>query len=382
MDYHEKRRQYRKDFPILNREIYLNHASHSPWSVRSLKAMDIFMRSLAYGPMLPWEEWNEEQNRTRDLMGKLIGAEPDEIGFNYNTSLSLIMFTHAISWEPGDNIIVPDKCFPSIVHPARLLKQRGVEPRIVEVADGIISEDRLISAIDDRTRMMIVPLVSFVYGQKLDIAKLAGACRDAGVFLVVDAIQAVGAIKVDVKALECHALCFGSPKWMFGPMGIGTIYIHRDEICRMKVPQLGMMSVEDPWNFFDYEQPMVEGCRRFECGCPNHLAHFGINPNLEMFLDLGPENTDSYLMELSGWLHDELTARGAKVVTPRDDSRRAAIVTFDAASAGWENADRLIETLDNSSIRVSVRMGLVRVSPHFYNEREEIDKFLDVAVKK
>jgi cysteine desulfurase/selenocysteine lyase len=382
MDYNEKRLRYRKEFPILNREIYLNHAGHGPWSASSLKAMDIFMRSFCFGPMLPYAVWNEEQDRTRSLMAQLLNAAPDEIAFNYNTSLSLIMFTNAVNWEKGDNIIVPDKCFPSVVHPARLLRQDGVEARIVDVTDdGLISEDSLISAIDSRTRMMIVPLVSFVYGQMLDIPKLNDACRDAGVYLVVDAIQAVGPMKVDVKELGCHALCFGSPKWMFGPMGIGTVYVNHDDMEAMRIPQMGMWSVDDPWNFFDYDQPLVSECRRFECGCSNNLAHFGINPNLEMFLDLGPEHTEKYLLELTAYLHDELTGRGIKVVTPREDERRAAIVTFDAVSAGWDNPDLLLETLNAANIRVSVRMGLVRVSPHFYNNREEIDKLLEVVTE-
>jgi len=382
LNFEEKRKHYRREFPVVETEIYLNHAGHGPWSVSSVKAMESFMKSFAYGPMLHYDFWDEEQDTTRRLMAQLLGAAFEEIAFNFNTSLSLFMFTHSMAWEPGDNIIVPDRCFPSIVQPAKLLRQQGVEGRVVETVDGLISIDKLAGAIDGRTRMMIVPLVNFLTGQRLDIARLSRACRDSGVFLVVDAIQAVGPIKVDVKALGCHALCFGSPKWMFGPMGVGTIYIDLEEIEKLRVAQMGMLSVPDAWNFFDYDQPLVPQCRRFECGCQAHLAHFGINPNIRMFLDLGPENTERYLLELTGYLHDELTGNGIDVITPRADSERAAIVTFSAESAGWDDADLLLKTLDESSIRVAVRMGMVRVSPHFYNNREEIDRFLDAVFRR
>ncbi len=382
MDFEQKRKHYRREFPMVENETYLNHAGHSPWSASSLKAMDYFMGTLCEGPMLQYQEWDEERDRTRSLMGRMLNCDADEIGFNYNTSLSLAMFSHSILWKPGDNIIVPDKCFPSVVMPAKLLERRGVEARVVESGDWLVSEDDLLGAIDERSKLMIVPLVNFLTGQRVDVARIAKECRNAGVFLVVDAIQAVGALKTDVKRLGCHALCFGSPKWMFGPMGVGTVYLDRDEIENLLLAQTGMFSVEDPWNFFDYDQPMVRNCRRFECGCPNHLGHYGINPNLEMFLDLGLENTEAHILGLTGYLHDTLTARGVEVITPREDHRRSGIVTFDAHSAGWDDANALLGTLDASLIRVSVRMGLVRVSPHFYNHRGEIDRLLEVVFRE
>jgi selenocysteine lyase/cysteine desulfurase len=194
----------------------------------------------------------------------------------------------------------------------------------------------------------------------------------------VDAIQAAGPIKIDVKALECDTLCFGSPKWMFGPMGVGTLYVEKEALKKLLVPQVGMYSVRDAWNFFNYDQEIIYETRRCECGVHMHLAHYGINPNIEMFLDLGLDNTEKYLLGLTGYLHDRLTERGVEVITPRQDHRRAAIVTFDAKSAGWESGETLLEKLDKSDIRVSLRMGLIRVSPHFYNTREEIDRLLGV----
>lgn len=379
MGYDEKRRFYRDEFPVLKYETYLNHASHGPWSTSSIENMNRFASSLNEGPMWPYEVWEKEQDLTRELMGKFLNADPDEIGFNFNTSLSLILFSHAMHWEKGDNIIVPDRCFPSIITPAKLLSQWGVEARVVEGVGGLISIEKLIDSIDSRTKLMIVPLVNFLTGQRLDIPLLSKVCRDAGVFLVVDAIQAAGPIEIDVKALGCHALCFGSPKWMFGPMGIGTIYISFEDLEKINLPQMGMFSVQEPWNFFDYNQELVCNSRRFECGCPANLSHYGINPNIKMFLDLGVKNTENYLLELTGRLHDELTKRGISIITPRDNMERAAIVSFDANSAGWGDADQLIAALDESKVRVAVRMGFVRVSPHFYNEWEEVEKLLDVV---
>jgi selenocysteine lyase/cysteine desulfurase len=226
--------------------------------------------------------------------------------------------------------------------PAKLLTQWGVEARRVECVDGLISEDALISSIDKRTKMMIVPLVNFLTGLRLDVAKIARECRRAGVFLAVDAIQAAGPVKIDVRALGCHALCFGSPKWMFGPMGIGTCFIEREYIRKLKIPQVGMYAVKDPWNFFNYDQDFVDVAMVYECGCPAMMSHYGINPTLEMFLDIGPENIENYILKITGDFHDELTSRGVNVLTPREDSRRGAIISFDAASAGWENATEFL----------------------------------------
>lgn len=379
MDFESKCQHYRKLFPILKTNIYLNHASHSPWSTSSVKMMEDFIHSLCEGPMRPYDDWMAVMEKTRELLARFINADIDEVGFNISTSLSIALLTQCINWQPGDNIIVSDREFPSIVMPAKLLNQRGVEAKIVQTVDGLIDEDKLIGEINKRTRMMIVSLVNFLTGQRLDVRKISDACRNAGVFLVVDAIQGAGQIKIDVKELGCHSLCFGSPKWMFSPMGVGTIFIAKEYLNSLMIPQVGMFSVPDPWNFFNYDQPFVNACSRFECGCPSHIAHHGMLPALEMLLDLGAENIEKYLLDISGRLHDELTKRGARVVTPREDARRSAIVTFDAKSAGWQDGESLLEALAKANITVCLRMGLIRVSPHFYNNWDEIEKFLNVV---
>ena len=112
----------------------------------------------------------------------------------------------------------------------------------------------------------------------------------------------------------------------------------------------------------------------------NYLAHYGINPTVEMFLDLGQENIEHHLLTITGEFHDKLTSNGVKVLTPREDTRRAAIVTFDARSAGWESAEALMAALNEKLIRVSVRMELLRISPHFYNTSDELDKVLEITL--
>jgi cysteine desulfurase / selenocysteine lyase len=382
LDFEGKRLHYRRDYPIIESETYLNHAAHGPWSIKSSEAMKNFIDSFCEGPMLDYTEWYALQDRTRALLAQMLNAEVDEIGFNYNTSLSLILLSRCVDWQKGDNIIVSDREYPSVVMPAKLLEQWGVEARIVDTVDGLTSVDKLLDAIDGRTRMIISSLVNFLTGQRVDIKKLAKGCRQAGIILVVDAIQAAGPLKIDVKDLGCHALTFGSPKWMLGPMGVGTIYLERESIGKLKIPQIGMYSVPEPWNFFDYNQPINCQCSRFECGTQNFVAHYGFHHNVEMFLDLGQANIEKYLLELTGKLHDELTRNGIKVITPRADKGRAAIITFDAESAGWPDAKALIDHLAKSKVSVATRMGMVRVSPHFYNEWHEVEKFLDLTIKK
>jgi selenocysteine lyase/cysteine desulfurase len=337
--------------------------------------------SFCEGPLLDWTEWNGVMEEVRGLLARLLSASADEIGFNYNTSLSLMLLSRCVDWHKGDNIVIPDREFPSVVMPGKLLQQWGVEARVIPAVGDLADTDKLLGAIDSRTRMMMVSLVNFLTGQRLDIKKLAKGCREAGVVLVVDAIQAAGPIKIDVKDLGCHALCFGNPKWMMGPMGIGTMYVDRDSIDLLKIPQVGMFSVPEPWNFFDYDQPFVCSCNRYECGTQPVISHYGYRPILEMFLDLGPENIERYLLDLTGKLHDELTRRGVKVITPRNDRDRAAIVTFDAASAGWPDAQALRDTLFKAGVVVSLRMGLIRVSPHFYNTWDEVERLLELVFK-
>ena len=382
LDFEGKRHHYRRLFPVLEQVTYLDHAAIGPMSIPCVEAMESLMKSFSEGPMRPWTEWEAVRQYNRELMAKFLCADIDEIAFNFNTSVSLLLMSNCIAWQPGDNLIVPDREFPSVVMPAKLLEQDGVEARIVEPVDGLTSVDALLGAIDSRTKMMMVSMVNFLTGQRLDIKRLAKGCRDAGVILVVDAIQAAGPIKINVKDLGCHALTFGNPKWMFGPMGIGILYVDKDLICDLRIPQAGMFSVPEPWNFFNYEQPFVCTAIRYESGTQNHFGHHGYVKNLEMFLDLGPAKIEKYLLDFTGRIHDELTRRGVKVITPRADKDRAAIVTFDAASAGWPDAQVLWETLDKAHVTVSTRMGLIRLSPHFYNNWKEVERFLEVTFKE
>ncbi|HWN99534.1 MAG TPA: aminotransferase class V-fold PLP-dependent enzyme [Blastocatellia bacterium] len=369
----------RSFFPITENYIYMNHAAVSPLSARVRDAMIAITDDIARHGTAHYDDWYRTYELARSSAAKLINARAHEIAFMPNTSTAISAVANGLDLREGDNVVTSGVEFPANIYPwMRLGEERGIRMKLAPERDGRIDPDELLALIDDRTRVVTVSWVQFASGFRSNLSRIGKACRERGVFFMVDAIQGLGALKLDVERDYVDAFAADGHKYLLGSEGTALFYVSDRVIERVKPTVVGWTSVKDYEDFShggsDYKLDYREGALRFECGSLNTVGMYGLGAAIDLFLEVGPEQIEEYVLSLSDYLAEGLAATGYKVIGSRKPGETSAIVTciHERHSPG-----DLYRVLRSKNIITAPRMNRLRISPHFYNTREEIDALID-----
>ncbi|UCF70157.1 MAG: aminotransferase class V-fold PLP-dependent enzyme [candidate division WOR-3 bacterium] len=319
-------------------------------------------------------EMLELVEEARNLAARLVHAEPAEITFVKNTTQGLLLAANGIRWQKGDNVVIPEKEFPANVFPWLNLTEAGVEVRFVPLRGGRFTVEDIDRFVDSRTRAISVSAVSFVDGFRCDLEGIGRYCKDKDIFFVVDAIQALGAVDVDVRECRCDVLSADSHKWLLGPQGIGFAYVSTNALDRLKVSNMGWMSMTDEGNHLCYDIRLKHSAARFEEGTLNILGIMGLKATLEMLLAIGIPVIQSRILELLDQLVAGLTEKNYEIRSSMKISERSGILSF---AHRQRSAEEIFRRLFEANVVCALRDNAVRLSPHFYNNTVDIRKFLD-----
>jgi cysteine desulfurase / selenocysteine lyase len=359
-------------------EIYLNHAAISPLPKHTLSAIRNFLNEREYGPIENFETWMKTVQDTRSRICELIHApDKDQISFMGNTSDAISAVAGGYLWKPGDEVILNSIEFPANIQPFRILEKKGVKPVYIKPdQNGYITAEVLEQAITPRTRMLSISAVQYLTGFRADLDSIGQLCRNYNIFFIVDAIQGLGAVKIDVQKAQIDALATGAHKWLMSPMGTGFLYLSERLAECMKPAKTGWLSVENPWELSNYNQPWKPLSGHLETGTYNIIGIIGLNESLKMILDIGMDVIEKKIIALSGYVSDNIIdSDKATLLSPLDDRFRAGIVTFKPYRS--QNPEESVYQLKQCKITISAREGYYRISPHFYNTSDETDMVLE-----
>jgi cysteine desulfurase/selenocysteine lyase len=369
---------YRKEFPVTERYIYLDHAGVAPVSLRVKKAVERFLTESAEGGAFHYPQWAERIVKTRKNCARLINAEADEIAFVKSTSHGLSIVAQGLDWKAGDNLLIYEREFPSNIYPWLNLKRKGVEVRIIPSRNGRIYIEDIEQLMDSRTRLLAISSVQFSNGFKIDLKRVGELCQKKEVLFCVDTIQSLGVIPMDVRAYHIDFLSADGHKWLLGPEGVGIFYGRKELAERLNPPLIGWKSVQNEFDFDHPEFKLKTDALRFEEGSMNLLGIFGLGAAIELLLEIGIDKIYSRVLDLGDVIIREAEKRGFKILTPKAREERGGIVTFSGKFDPVKTRDALRE----KGIMVNARDGGIRVSPHFYNMDEELERFFAVLSGK
>lgn len=366
--------RWRTEFPITQDLVYLDHASLGPMPARTVQAIAARLQAQSRRGSLEHAGLHELAETCRGEFADYIGARADQIAYTPNTSGGLSMLAAGLSWREGDEVVVPAIDFPSAVLPWMTLQRHGVRVLRVPCEDGRVDVQRLLQACTPRTRLVCASWVQFSSGCVLDLMALGTACRQRGILLAVDAIQAVGAIDVDVSALPVDALATHSYKWLLGPQGIGWLYLADTLRDRLQLSAAGPRSVRLGDSYFDHRLDPLPGAARLETGIlPFHLIA-GASASLRLLREAHAQGAAARVRRLNAHLSEGLLRAGCQLRGgPDRGAFDAGIVSF-VPPRGTSAQCR--QHLLDAGIVTSDREGCIRVSPHFYNTEDELDALL------
>ena len=330
--------------------------------------------------------------RARSGFAALIGAEPDEIAVTKNVSEGLNLFGASLPWEAGDNVVL---C-PGLEHPNNIylwyaLRERsGIEVRPLEPVDGRLPVERVAAAVDDRTRLITFPSVSFAPGFLTDASGLVEVARSVGALTLVDAAQSIGALETDVRALGVDALAVAAQKCMLSVYGTGFLYVRRavaETLTPIHVARYGVdLEGAHETAFSDRGEIRYRpGARRFDVGNYNYAGAAAAGAALELLQGWGVDRVESHVRELARRLAQGFLDLDLPVVGGAPGPQLAHIV-----SVGWSGGGRHYTADDpamNSlrahlladGIQHSIRSGVLRFSLGVYNDEGDVEATLASA---
>jgi selenocysteine lyase/cysteine desulfurase len=371
----EEIKRWRREFSLPACTVYLNHAAVSPLPFRVMSAVDGALREAAAGADAIWMERLAECDRVRESAAKLLGAgAAREVAFVPNTSAGLSYVAEGIAWRDGDNVVSADSEFPSNVYPWLGLADRGVELRRVAEVDGQVTLEALERAITPRTRVVALSWVQYASGFRIDLAAVAELCRVHDALLVVDAIQGLGALPLSVSESGVDVCVAGAHKWLLGGEGIGVFYVSERALERIRPVIRGWRSVKNVFGPVSDPPDYADGAARFECGTANVAGIYGLGAAIDWLLEIGPERIGQRVLSLAQRTERGLARLGFELAVQRRPDTASGIV---AAEHPEVAARTLLKKLAAGDIQVADRQGFLRISAHFYNTEEEIDRCLD-----
>lgn len=365
---------WRSEMPIVGQYSFLDHAAIAPISGRAAAAMRKFCDEAeshghARGGLLP------EAKRVRRLAAKLLNCLPEEIAFVKNTSEGICFVANGLQFSHGDNIVTTAVEFPANVYPWMNLRDAGVQLKMVPEDKGRIPLERIVELIDERTRLVAISSVQFASGFRTDLAALGQACQERGVLFCVDAIQSLGCVPIDVRAMKIDFLSADGHKWLLGPEGAGIFYCRHELLGLLRPMEVGWLSVKDAGDFGHYKLEFRDDARKFDSGSYNHVGIWGLGASLDWILEIGVETIWERVRMLTDRLAAGARAKGYRVVSSREPSEASGIVAL--VSDRHEHARIVSHLRQEYRTVIAAHLGRLRVSPHFYNTEDEIDQLIE-----
>jgi len=341
--------------------------------------MTSYLRRRSEGALDTYQEDVAMVSSCRAAIARLIRAESAErISFHGSTSDAINVIASGIPWKTGDRILVGDSEFPANIYPYLNLKPLGVEVDFIEAPDGRLTADLVASRMGQHTRLLALSAVQYLSGYREDLRSIGIMCRNNSTILAVDGIQAAGAIRLDVQKMYIDALSAGSQKWQMGPHGTGFLYLTDDLQARIRQRNLGWLSVENPWDFHNFSQPLASSARRYEGGSLNMPGLWGLQEAIATLIEFGPDGIESHILAVTSRLMERLSRiDGLELFSPVADEERGGIVTVSLAPP--LDARAVFGALQERGATIALRDGMLRYSPHFYNTIGEMDEVAEMT---
>jgi len=383
----DQERRWREEFPITRDLVYLNNCSLTPLHRSGRERIERFAREWTdLGGRAWYDHWIGEYEALRDGIAGVLGATRDEVATLPNVSAGLVGIASTLDYAKRPKVVVADLDFPTDGHAFHAVAGRGARVEFVRSPDRVrVPLELFERAVDESTAAVCTGHVYFTTGWIQDVRALAEICHRRGAVLVVDAYQSIGAFPFDVRASGVDYLVGGTLKWLMGGPGIAFLYARREVAERARPSAVGWWGVMDPFAFDVEHLAYGTGARRFEYGTPAVAAIYAARAGLELLDRIGVSTVRARHMLLSQRLVDGAIAQGWSVRCPLAAAERTAIVTLE-----HPEPQRVVDTLRAQGVICDSRtlaplaeqgplpLGLVRLSPHYFNTLEEMDRALEL----
>jgi len=362
----------RKLFPVTQSCIYLDSAHYSQYSLETNRRLVNFINEFTFTNKNLGLFVNQKSIDLKEKIAKIINAKKENIIITGSTTHGLNIFANGINLKKGEKVAFADSEFPALVYPwLNQHKLKGTEYVYIPSENGKIKIEDIEKTIkENNVKVLTISSVEFL-GFRNNLIEVSKICNKYGCILVVDAIQSLGVCPMDVNEFNIDFLAAGAQKWMMSPAGIGFAYIS-DKMRGIISPTYASTSSikYDFKNFLKYELNFNDDASAYENSTHNCLGMIGLESTMDLFLKLGVENIFNHILNLLDIFVEELDKKKYSIESVLNYDNRSNILIFSAVDKSKN--ENIQKYLEEKNIFIALREGFLRVSPHIFNNREDI----------
>jgi selenocysteine lyase/cysteine desulfurase len=261
--------------------------------------------------------------------------------------------------------------FPSNWTPWKRLEERGVAVRVADRP----TLDAIVPHVDWRTRVVTVSSVAFHNGFVAELDAIGGFCAARDILFCVDAIQSVGVLPIDVRKSQISFLAADGHKWMCAPEGAALFYAAAERRELLRVIENGWTNIERHGKFIGCGTELLADARRFEAGSLNTNGIYGLRAAIDLLHEIGMGEISRRALAVAKLLAEGLESIGWRIESPKPIASPIVGATppdVEKSVLWWHRK------LEEANIVTAPREGMIRFSPHFYNDATEVERTIEV----
>jgi kynureninase len=372
--------RWREEFPILRDTVYMISNSLGAMPRGAADGLAEYARIWATRGIRAWEEhWWEMALEVGDRIGTIIGAPPGSVSMQENVTSASMVVLSCLEPRPGrDAIVCTEMDFPSLIHLYRAHQGAGLRLEIVPgETDLSVRTERVVEAIDASTLVVALSQVLFRTSYIMDIAPIVERAREFGAAVILDTYQSAGIIPVDVTSLGVDFAVGGCLKWLCGGPGNAFLYVRPDLLPRLRPRFTGWVAHRDPFGFGTGPLEARDDAMKMMNGTPAIPAYYAALAGLEIIRKVGVQRIRDKSRRMTAHLLRRIEQLGLSAKVSSDPERIAGTVALEVPEGR-----HVARALKAGGFLVDYRVGAgIRISPHFYNTFEELDRIVEEAAR-
>jgi selenocysteine lyase/cysteine desulfurase len=375
----------REQFDVPREICYLNAASYSPLPRKTQEAARAAVGRKGQPWLVRGGFAGEIHERTRAAAARLINADADDVGLISSVGYGVATAAKLVAIPRGTRVLVleNDHSSPVLEWQSRAEAQGFAVETVRQPEDGDWTS-AVLSAIERAgsppVALASISSVHWSDGGLIDVEQVGAALKKRGALFLIDATHQVGVLAMDVRRLDPDFVIFPTYKWVLGPYGRAFIYVakrHQDGIP-LEQTAAGRRNVNAENNVYFTDVRYLPDARRFDMGERDHFISMEMAAiGMELMAEWGSDAIMARLKMLTGRIADGLQNTGMRVP---DVKVRAPHILSLGFPGGMPAG--LVEGLAGEGIHVAPRLGRMRISPHVYNDEEDVDRFLTALAKR
>lgn len=352
---------------------YFNHAAIGPISSFVKEKIDSYIFDRSEGCIENYFETIPQINSAKEKIAGMLNTESENIAWNDNVSNAINLIANGLNWEIGDQIILNDLEFPSNVYPFLNLKKQGVEVFFAKSENGTVDLLQIEKLVTKKTKLISISMVQFLTGYRANLKLIGEFCKKNNIIFCVDGIQGAGVVQINVDECNIDFFAGGSQKWLMGLQGLSYFYCSPCLQARIKQKYVGWTSVKNAWNLIDYDLNLINSADRFQNGTNSRIGIIALNASLDFLKEVGFKNIENQILDNTAYLFHQFSEMGFNLVLKNIQKENlAGIITIK-----HNHSESFYNKLKEKQIICSLREGMIRFSPHFYNNKEDLDFLIE-----